>query len=507
MERQNFRIYILLLISLSLSFVCSAAGIRVSTQEEFDMVGETILQEISRGEKEIRVEMMPGWYYFKDGHITLSKMKARDVSLYIYGSNVIISGAAAMTSFDLNAGWIDTKAETAAPLFNKLKKAQALAEILDAETGLCRIAVDEKPVKPGKAGDMYILITQWYRGRYYKVKEIRDGYVYFLAPGATDDRDAKMSPNADFHFGKQLPRYALLNHPKYKDVPVIKKKKIRSPSGTRIRRCDAGRFFCVKGGELGSIKISGIKFLGSGKGGPLLDFNSCDLKGAMVADCVFDGIKGDVLSITSSPSVSFVNNVVKNCFSNGVVVSTPTPRTVIKGNKFYNNGLEVNNFFCVTCRGVDFLISDNYFEDFTYGAIGVGIWYGAVEKELRCSGIVENNECSLSPRFRDGEYRNLMDSGAIYTWTINTDVTIRNNYVHDITGPAHNRGIFCDDGTVNVKILSNRVERISNSYCIDLRRALDIETSPNSRIKRVNVGNVMAGNSVDGKVRFEQRDR
>ena len=498
---------LVVLAVLVFPFELSGKKIPVCSQEDFDAVGDIILREIALGEKNIRVEIAPGWYYFTEGHISLENVKAGDVSLSICGQDVLITGAGKKSTFSLDAGWIDKKSKTAAPLFDGMKRALSTAEFMDPETGLCRIAADEIPVKPGKAGNMYILISQWYLGHYYRVKEIQDGYIYFWAPGATDSRDPRQSPNADFHYAKQLPRYALLNHPDHKDVPVFKKRRIRSPRGTKIIRCDASSFFRISGGELGSVEISGIRFVGSGKGSPLLEFNYCNLQGVTVSDCVFDGIKDDVLSVKSTPSVSFIRNTVKNCHANGVVVATPAPNAVIKGNKFFNNGLDFNNYFCVVCRGVDFLIADNYFEDFTYGAIGVGIWYGAAEKVLKCSGVVENNECCLSRHFRAGEHRNLMDSGAIYTWTINDGIIIRNNYIHDIDGPWENRGIFCDDGTVNVKILSNRVERISNSYCIDLRRVLSVETYSNSRIKRVNVGNVMDGNTVDGTVRFEHRDK
>ena len=99
-----------------------------------------------------------------------------------------------------------------------------------------------------------------------------------------------------------------------------------------------------------------------------------------------------------------------------------------------------------------------------------------------------------------------MDSGAIYTWTINKNVVIRKNYIHDIGGYKDNRGIFCDDGTVNVHILENRVLRIANSYCIDLRRVPKVAKDPKSYVKKVNVGNRLEGNVVDGKVRFENDD-
>ena len=59
---------------------------------------------------------------------------------------------------------------------------------------------------------------------------------------------------------------------------------------------------------------------------------------------------------------------------------------------------------------------------------------------------------------------------------------------------------------MNVHILENRVQRIANSYCIDLRRVSRVAKDPQSYAKKVNVGNRLQGNVVDGKVRFENDD-
>ena len=497
---------ILLLSFLIVSFSCFASEIRVSGQEEFDALGSLIQKEIAKGEKQVRVVLSPGHYFFRENHIDLIKVRRPDVSLSIEGHDAFLTGEGKKGPFDLGTGFVDLKGRTAMPAFHQMKNALGIVEFLDAESGLCRMPADEKPVKARKVSNMYILLTQAYLGRYYPVRDILDGYVYFYAPGADGNSvNSSINPNRDHMYGKVLPRYALVNNPVSKELRVTAKGKIKSPSGSKVIRCDAGCFLSVRACEFKSLKVSGLNFLGSGGSEPLLHLYRSSLEGAQVSGCTFDGIKGDVLRIIATSNVSFKGNTVRNCHTNGVYSRYESARTVVSGNRFYNNGTDVSQYFCVICRGSDFLISDNYFEDFTYAAIDVGVWYKSDEPHI-CSGIVENNECCLSPSYNSGVYRNLMDSGAIYTGTINEDVTIRNNYVHDISGPRDNRGIFCDDGTVNVKLIGNRVERIANSFCIDLRLVLSVETIPGSRIKKVNVGNVMKDNVVDGKVRFENRD-
>lgn len=497
--------YSFLLLAFLVPIFCAAAEIRISSQEEFNQLDQIIKRELSRGEKNINIHISPGHYFFHENHVYLLGIKKKDAAISIVGDRAVLTGSGERGVFDLNAGYVDTRNQTALPAYNELKNALDVVEFLDKKTGLCRMKVNEKPVKKGKVNNMYILITQAYLGEYYPVKEIRDEFVYFYVPGA--DGVAPLNPNRDFTYGKVLPRYALLNNPSSKWLRVTGKGKIKPPSGSKAVRCDAGCFLNIRACELKSVKVSGLKFLGSGGSEPLLYFyRSSPGVGFTVSNCVFDGIKGDVLRIVTTSDVSFMDNIVCNCHTNGVVSIGESSKTIIRKCRFLNCGTDVSQYFCVICRGADFLVADNYFEDFVYSAIGAGIWFKSDDPQI-CSGIIENNECCLSAGYNAGVFRNLMDSGAIYTWTINKDVTIRNNYIHDISGPRDNRGIFCDDGTVNVKLIGNRVERISNSYCIDLRRVLSVETMPGSKIKKVNVGNVMKDNIVDGKVRFEQRGK
>ena len=498
---------ILALFLSLLPVVCPGANIRIGSQAEFDSLGERILEHIARGEENINVEIAPGHYFFHERHIMLEQKRNGKVNLSLTGRDVTVSGQGEKGPFSLESAYVSINNKRDAPLFTSLKRAESKAEILDPPTGLCRIKADEKPLKASKANNVYIVITQWYLAKYYRVVKIEDGYIYFMAPGAEDSVSAEKSPNSDFHYGKKLPRYALVNSPSSKELFVKKSGKVKSSAGKDVRRCDASCFLYLRGGEIGTLTISGIHFLGSGASSSFMDIYRTIVRGRItVKDCVFEGIRGVVMRIIGTESVHFLNNVVRNCYSHGIFANPETKGIVVKGNKFFNNGLSMSNYFCVICRGESFVIADNYFEDFVYGAIGVGIWY-KTSPPHNCSGVIENNECCQSERFSSMDVPfNLMDSGAIYTWTINKDVTIRNNYVHDISGPEDNRGIFCDDGTINVKVVGNRVERVGNSYCIDLRRVTSVETAAGTQIKKANVGNVVKDNIVDGKIRFQQRE-
>ena len=96
-----------------------------------------------------------------------------------------------------------------------------------------------------------------------------------------------------------------------------------------------------------------------------------------------------------------------------------------------------------------------------------------------------------------------MDSGAIYLWTQSDGIIIRNNYIHDIAGAKDNRGIFCDDGTKNVTIEGNVIQRIQNCYCIDLREVKSVA----EKVQDHNTGNICRNNLVDGDIRFFIQDK
>ena len=108
----------------------------------------------------------------------------------------------------------------------------------------------------------------------------------------------------------------------------------------------------------------------------------------------------------------------------------------------------------------------------------------------------------MSEHFRNQVHRELIDGGAIYVWTQNQKVSIRNNFIHDLDGPHGNKGIFADDGAVGVEIAGNLLLAVHGGRCIDLRKALRVERKRTSHIRRVNVRNRMDGNTLDGRCRF-----
>lgn len=479
-----------LLIILTILFVylpckCRELVLSVSDQTGFDTLSSRLDQAL-RGTDDVTVIFSPGVYFYKESHLAISNVQRPNLTL-----SFRCDGAMFIPAEGIDKKWddvfVDLDSQEGVERFTPLKQVLRRPEILDRKKGLCRVRTKEKGVSSKKVDDMYLVLTQWYTSQVYEVERIDRGYIYFRSDKAiTSDGSPWSDPDSDYHYGRVLPRYVLL-------------KPSMALSG--LHRGTASRFMTVSGSHLRTLSITGAHFIGNGGKDCLIQFYRVKADSIAVIRCQFEYLHGNAVQVQYSGRFYFLENRLSRLWRNGVIVDYYSPGAVISDNRFEDTGLLMMQDFCIIVRGSDFQINDNMFCNFTYGAIGIGTHYRE-SIPASSSGVVERNELYCT----DGFSRYLMDSGAIYTWTVNKDVTIRQNFIHDIGGYKDNRGILCDDGTINVKILNNKVLRIQNSYCIDLRHVPSVEREIKSNVKRVNVGNRMEGNIVDGKVRFENRD-
>jgi len=298
--------------------------------------------------------------------------------------------------------------------------------------------------------------------------------------------------NGDLTFAGRMPRFRLMRMDEEGATPVT-------------------AFLKVTACTFRNVSLSGITF-DTNTGGRtgyakdcLVRFYQDRFDEAVLKDCTFRGIRSDVVHVAYSDRVRVSHCTFEDCYRMGVLSDKFSRDTQVVENQFIRMGLSAEYTPCVRCLGTRYLIARNLFEDFGNCAVGVGVHFSE-QMEKPASGIVEENEMYQTEAYRrDAPMNLLMDTGAIYVWTQNSSLLIRGNRIHDIDGPAENRGIFCDDGTINTTIRDNEVVRIANSWCIDLRKALSVEKRADSKIRKVNVGNRMESNKVDGKVRFENR--
>ena len=467
-----------MLLSLLLSVVFSVAG-----QQDFDRLGERIDSVLATGEREIDVCFVPGTYFFREGHLRLSGVQAPEAVLRLQGNGAVLVGVQDGKGPAFENGFVDLEKRKAFDALEPVKRAGFWPVRIPFRKGLYILRCKgESDVSEADAAGMKLILSQWFVGAVYDVVKISRGWVWFRrVPYRTHIW-------SELRFGRCLPRYMLFSPRK----------------AASAYPCAAANFLSVENSHLGGIQLDGFHFLGNGAGEPLLDFRDVHTDSVRVDGCRFEGMRSQVVQADSTDHIRLRNNLFQDCYLGAVRLSAGVDDALVEGNRFIDNGLQMTNTPIVDCKGQDFVVRGNYFEDFSYSAVGVGLHF---TDSTGCitSGVVEDNEICMTEEFRTGVPRELIDGGTIYIWTQNKNVVIRNNYIHDIDGPHGNRGIFADDGAVNVEVSGNLLLNIAGGKDIDLRRAFRVERKKNSVIRRVNVGNHIEGNVLDGRCRFYVR--
>ena len=467
-----------MLLTLLLSFVLSVTG-----QQEFDRLDERMDSVLAAGEREVEVQFAPGTYFFRDGHLNLSGIQAPGTVLRLVGDGAVLVGGSDGQGPAFENGFVDLTERKAVDVLAPVRKAGFWPVRVPFRKGLYILRCKgEADVTEADAAGMKIILSQWFVGAVYEVVKISRGWLYFRrVPYRTRIW-------SELRFGRCLPRYMLF-----------------SPRKTASAyACAASSFLSVENSRLGNVVLDGLHFLGNGEGDRLIRFSGVEADSVVIRGCTFEGIRSRGVLVENTDHFHLRDNEFRDGALNQVYVDKTASGARIEGNRFFRNGLLMTNDPVVDCKGRDFLVGNNYFEDYSYSAIGAGLHFTDTAG-LVTSGVIEKNEICMSEGYRQAPMRSLIDGGAIYVWTQNKDLTIRENYIHDIAGPHGNRGIFGDDGVVNLKVCDNTILRVRGSYAIDVRRVHRVGRRKNSAIRRVNVGIVVRGNTYDGRVRLHAR--
>ena len=467
-----------MLLTFLLSVVLSVTG-----QQEFDRLDERIDSVLAAGEREVDVRFAPGTYFFREDHLTLSGIQVPGTVLRLSGDGAILVGGGDGQGPVFENGFVDLTGRKAVDALAPVRKAGFWPVRVPFRKGLYILRCKgEADVSEADAVGMKIILSQWFVGAVYEVVKISRGWLFFRrVPYRTRIW-------SELRFGRCLPRYMLFSP--------------RKVEGTYA--CASSNFLSVENCRLGNVVLDGLHFLGNGEGDRLIRFSGVKADSVVIRGCSFEGIRSRGILVENTDHFHLRDNEFRDGALNQVYVDKTASAARIEGNRFFRNGLLMTNDPVVDCKGSDFLVRNNYFEDYSYSAIGAGLHFTDTAG-LVTSGGIEKNEICMSEGYRQAPMRSLIDGGAIYVWTQNKDLVIRENYIHDIAGPHGNRGIFGDDGVVNLKIRDNTILRVRGSYAIDVRRVHRVGRRRNSAIRRVNVGIVIRGNTYDGRVRLHAR--
>lgn len=474
-----------LILTLLFSISINAVTIEIRTQKDFDNLSAEVLRAIAKGEKVIVVDIKTAKLTFHDNQITLNNINRKNVSIAIHGNGVQITSEGHFANKATNPEHMYLCNGEFYNPWTDFQEATDTIELVDITKHLCRIAAPSKYKKSSNPQNTFVHYTCWYTSRISPVISINKRSITFDGGEWAVPRSERLyNVNMDYAFSKTPPRYRLFGT---KKVPK------------NLFECSASTLLKILQCNLRSFSIDGIHVTGSNMNSPLLVINSSRADSICVSNSSFYSIGGTLLLDRNSSNVHFKGNTVDHIMGYGVQSSYNCTGAKVTDNIFTNCGLGMTNTFAIIMNSDKFTVSGNKISDFCYGGIGVGIWGGA-DTIATCRGIVHNNELFYTKPFINNYKQNtLMDSGTIYVWTRTDGITISNNYIHDITGMRENRGIFCDDGTKNVTLSNNKIERIHNFYDIDLRWC----DMYKARVPDHNTGNKMQNNKTTGTVRFE----
>lgn len=518
--KRVFHLYILAVLSCLVPIKVTAAThtVTVSNQLDFDNLNQQLSSLLENAtDNIIKVDFLQGIYSFHDDHINITNVNAPGVSIYFEGNGSIIMSEGR----DYNNGDLYTDEVTPTESFvtpdgkdyntwsKILRTSNYLVEVVDEAKMICRLNVSELSQLSDKDEEecrmMYIWIPQWYYSRSYKVKKIESGYIYFTVSSLYDI-------NYDYSYGKisQL-RFRLSNNSDERGDILIKDNHIYLPNGVdKVRHAKADRLFKLYNTKLKALSISGLKIYGNTKKDPdnpdynnsrqLVDVNNFKSSSFNIDNCEFRSIQTRVINLISTNNVTIGNSTFEDCYSYGVFQDRASRVFDMHDCLLHNVNKRINNTFAIFCRGADFHVHDNIITNFGYSAIAAGIWDGHNDVTLNCDGVIERNEIYYTqPYYEKADEHNLMDSGAIYLYTITNKTTVRYNHIHHYGGAYGNHGIFCDDGAKNFQIYGNTITNLIDGYSIDSRRV----NGNDSPFGGLNVNNVIRDNIVDCAIRFQ----
>ena len=473
------------LVGLFLSLAVAVPEvIPVRTQAEFDAFPEK-LENLLPETASVRVEFGPGTFFFKDNHLDLSGLSCAGVEVVLSGNDtrLVAADGGSAVPFSPGDGWVDLEKDTDVSRMGPVHSALFYPIPALRHRGRFRLLCQEPDLSEEEAADVYMVLTQWFQGALYKVVKIAGEIALLEKVG-----EHPTAWYTELRFGRCLPRYRMINHP------------VDRPAETPHRSL-ASTFCRVDGCRLGAFRTEGIRFLGNRAGEPLFLFRDFQADSTVVSGCSFEGIRSTVVVCEATDHVRFRDNEMARCYRGGLAADPESADVRVERNVFRDMGLALTNAPAVLCKGPEYRIGDNVFEDFAYSAVGVGTHFTETEEPV-ASGVVEDNEIYMTEAFRRKPMRMLIDSGAIYIWTQNAGSVIRHNYIHDIHGHHGNRGIFGDDGVLGVRIEDNLVLDVHPSMCIDLRKRHKVQRMRGSKVEKANVANRVTGNVVNGRCRL-----
>ena len=544
--------------------------IGIQNQEEFNILPDKIIESIKEGLTNITVEFKnTGPYYYNESFLFLNNIKNDELSIVFNGPSDIVTlrpksirlidgektdinptdvYRSSFTTIDetyptakkhgffkkiwekICKWWRklwkinkQDKVEKYKPYYNSmwgtdLYTTSSLIEVVDEKTKECRLIYDKLADICNIDGDVkdkaWIHVLQWFKSGYYPITKIdlENNSLYFTCTDLLYDSNKKTwSINNDYKFskGEYLPMFRLANVGAENAINIIDGIVHLPEYINSVDASLATNFISLQKSDIKKISFKNISFEGSACNPkiPTLSLITTDTvtakEGIIFENCEFLNIHSNCAIRTYRTQ----NVIIKHCnfidcWQYGIFANEGKDH-IINNNHFKYMGLSKSNNIAIRIDCENFDVSYNYIQLFGYSAIATGTWWGSFDYRPNIGNISNN---ILIDGTKDGNL--LMDSGAIYVYTQNTDVKIHDNIIIGHTGRKENRGIFCDDGAGNFSLYWNYITNTPNTYSIDARRVRSVEVSPTTQLtKPANTGSQIHDNIIDGPIKFEGNEK
>ena len=338
----------------------NAAVHNISSQEDFDVINTTIINALKSGERNIIVKFSPGVYYCKSWQIRLVDLNYPKASIKIIGNNTTIIGERR----HINSVPSPQEAYTLPDNrffypWTELSYLKDTIEIVDKSRALCRLFTNERLSDDNDPQGKFVRITTCYKSYCYPIERISKGYVYFDAGDMCKyTNESLMGINADFAFGHMFPRYQLFGF---------------NNSSQQVFSSKATYCIVLSNTVFKSFKMSGISVIGFGGDGCFIALKNAVAKEHIFRNITFDNIVGGVFWTTNSQNIKFTGCGFQNLYSSAITIENECKNATIEKCSFENCGIGNMNSRCIEVRNESFLIRNNIFNNFGYGAIGLGL--------------------------------------------------------------------------------------------------------------------------------------
>jgi len=528
--------------------------IGISSQSDYENIGDAISEAISGGYKNIRVEVSSGVYCYSSDDlsspeplISLTNINDTDIDIEIFGkgdvefvgSNKIYrrddgelvgggyyrlplistSGGGNNLSFNPTKNYYDNDGH----IHTLVKDAEYMdgpITVVDAENRQFKFPLRHDDMTSEECADMWVITSHGWILNRWKVDRIEDNELFFSGTEQCDDVINNYLALDTSNSGR-YPRYKLINEPGNGKI-YVRNGYIYIPSSiSTLYECDNICWAKIDNCSINHFEINNVTFIGCALqynetyyyGAPraacyvLYSRESSFMNFLEICNCHFIGV-GRSLFFSSSQKAFIHDNVYKDCSPNCVHTYSIDNGTLcqnvhIARNKFVNCNAIHRETFTLEILSSDSFIYENEFVNCLSYSVLTGTGYKKVAPN-DCGGIIEKN---LFLNNSDGitqQHNNIQDGGQVYVNTRTTGLIIRDNVFLTPIGEYSINGIYLDWGSQNVKIYRNLIAGVSSGSDVSAR-AIDssypIEVAP--YVPDYSSHNLLIYNVMTGTYRFE----